>query len=217
MEQLPANTAQRLTRCYYFACELKKRGIDYFTSSEVASLLEVDETQIRKDMARIRLEGIPKKGYPVQKLVARLEQVFGFRKERRAIIIGVGNLGRALLNYPGFYRYGVQIVCGVEKDPNKCFQKIAGIKIYPVEKMEELIAQMEISIAILAIPPSDAQIMADRLSTSGIEGIWNFSPALIKVPKEIALRNECLESGLALLLHQIGKKNTTFSLVEENE
>jgi len=203
LKNLSKRTAQRLVRCYYLAREARALGVEFITSSKVALLLGVDETQIRKDMASVNLEGVPRKGYPVEEIINRLEEVFGLKKDRNAVLVGAGNLGRALLNYPGFLRYGVRIVGAFDKDPQKYGREVGGVWVYPVEELKERVKVFEACLGIIAVPPREAQGVADVLVEAGVEGIWNFSPALIRVPAHIALRNECLESGLVMLLHEM--------------
>jgi len=203
MKNLPPRSAQRLIRCYYLAQESRANGKPYLTSSSVASLLGVDETQVRKDMALIAVEGVPKRGYPVDTVIQKLEDLFGIHKERLAVLVGVGNLGRALVNYPRFFRYGIRIGCAFEKDPEKCFTQIGGVTVYPVENMREMVRALKAEIGILAIPPQDAQEVATVLVEAGVRGIWNFSPTLLRLPSGVAVRNECLETGLVTLLYEL--------------
>jgi redox-sensing transcriptional repressor len=203
MKSLPPRSAQRLIRCYHLAQESRTRGEPYLTSGSIASLLGVDETQVRKDMALIEMEGMPKRGYPVETLIRKLEALFGMHKERLAVLVGVGNLGRALMNYPRFFHYGVRIGCAFEKDPTKHGTQIGGITIYPLENLQEMVRVLRAEIGILAIPPQDAQEVAISLVEAGVRGIWNFSPTLLRLPKGIAVRNECLETGLVTLLYEL--------------
>ncbi len=209
MRTVPPKSAQRLIRCYYLAQEAQANGELYLTSRHIASLLGVDETQVRKDMATIHVEGVPKRGYPIDLLIERLEHLFGIHKERIAVLVGVGNLGKALMNYPRFFRYGVRIACAFERDPQKCFTSIGGVTIYPVEVMKEMVAVVKAEIGILAIPPHDAQEIATLLLEAGVKGIWNFSPVLLRVPAGVVLRNECLETGLVTLLYDLQKEEVT--------
>ncbi|NSW76726.1 MAG: redox-sensing transcriptional repressor Rex [Candidatus Atribacteria bacterium] len=203
MKNIPPKSAQRLIRCYHLAQESRTTEKLYLTSRAIASLLGVDETQVRKDMALIEIEGIPKKGYPVDRMIKKLETLFGIRKERLAVLVGAGNLGKALINYPRFSRYGVRIGCAFEKNPEKHFTQVGGITVYPVEKMKEMARTLKAEIGIIAIPPQEAQEMAMRLVEAGIRGIWNFSPTLLRLPPGVVVRNECLETGLVTLLYEL--------------
>lgn len=206
MKKFPERSIQRLIRCYYLARESRASGEYYLTSNIVASLLGVDETQVRKDMALVGVEGVPKRGYPVDAIIQKLEQLFGIPTQRLAVLVGVGNLGRALLNYPRFFRYGIRICCAFEKDPRKFFTQVGGITVYPVERLEEMVRSLQPEIGILAIPPQDAQETALSLVAAGIRGIWNFSPVLLRLPDQVVVRNECLETGLVTLLYELKKE-----------
>lgn len=207
MRRIPHSTVQRLVLCYSLAERALARGETYLRSQDIAALLQVDETQIRKDMAMVGIGGVQKRGYPVAVVVRRLEELFALRADKLAALVGVGNLGRALLNYPGFAKYGVRIVCAFDKDPEKVGREIGGVSVYPIEALKEVIPRLGVQMAILAIPPHNAQEVADALVALGIKGIWNFSSALLQVPKGVAVRNECLESGLLLLLHKMQGEN----------
>lgn len=203
MKNIPPKSAQRLIRCYHLAQKSQTTEKLYLTSRAIASLLGVDETQVRKDMALIEIEGIPKKGYPIDTMIKKLETLFGIRKERLAVLVGVGNLGKALINYPRFSRYGVRISCAFEKKPEKHFTQVGGITVYPVGKMKEMVRTLKAEIGIIAIPPQEAQEMAMQLVEAGIRGIWNFSPTLLQLPPGVVVRNECLETGLVTLLYEL--------------
>ncbi len=207
LQRIPHSTVQRLVLCYTLAREAFVRGEVYLRSKDIAALLQVDETQIRKDMAMVGIGGVQKRGYPVHQVVRRLEELFALQVEKLTALVGVGNLGRALLNYPGFARYGVRIVCAFDRDPEKVGREIGGVFVYPVEALEEVIPRFGVQMAILAIPPHSAQGVTDILVALGIRGIWNFSSALLRVPEGVAVRNECLESGLLLLLHRMWGEN----------
>lgn len=206
MKRLPERSIQRLIHCYHLALESRASEEPYLTSSTMASLLGVDETQVRKDMALVGVEGVPKRGYSVDDIVQKLEKLFGIPTERLAVLVGVGNLGRALLNYSRFFRYGIRIACAFEKDPVKFFTQVGGITVYPIERLEEVVRSLQPEIGILAIPPQDAQEMALSLVAAGIRGIWNFSPVLLRLPEQVVVRNECLETGLVTLLYELKKE-----------
>ncbi|MEN3186169.1 MAG: redox-sensing transcriptional repressor Rex [Atribacterota bacterium] len=203
MKNIPPKSAQRLIRCYHLAHESWTSEKFYLTSRAIASLLGVDETQVRKDMALIEIEGVPKKGYPVNMMIKKLKMLFGIHKERWAVLVGVGNLGKALINYPGFFRYGVRIGCAFEKNPGKHWTQVGGVTVYPVEKIKEMARTLKAEIGIIAIPPQEAQGAAMQLVEAGIRGIWNFSPTLLQLPPGVVVRNECLETGLVTLLYDL--------------
>lgn len=212
MQKIPHSTVQRLVLCYSLAQKALARGETYLRSQDIALLLQVDETQVRKDMAIVGIGGVQKRGYPVHRVVQRLEELFAVRVEKLAALVGVGNLGRALLNYPGFAKYGMRIVCAFDRDPEKVGKEISGVFVYPLEALSEVIPRFGVQMAILTIPPHSAQEVADALVALGVRGIWNFSSALLRVPKDVAVRNECLESGLLLLLHKMwGENHVPFS------
>lgn len=175
---------------------------EYISATTLANALRLGEVQVRKDLACISDAGKPKVGYMTKDLVAALENYLG-NDVNDAVLVGVGHLGKALMAYKGFEEYGFKIVAGFDLDPALIGREVAGKKVFGVDKMENLIRRLGIKIGIITLPKECAQETADKLIAAGIRAIWNFSPAYIIVPENVAVKNENMASSLAVLSKQL--------------
>ncbi len=175
---------------------------EYISATTLANALHLGEVQVRKDLACISDAGKPKVGYMTKDLVSVLEDYLG-NDVNDAVIVGVGHLGKALMAYKGFEEYGFKIVAGFDLDKSLVGTEVAGKKVFGVEKMENLIRRLGIKIGIITLPKECAQETADKLIAAGIRAIWNFSPAYIIVPDNVAVKNENMASSLAVLSKQL--------------
>ena len=202
----PRPLLERLAQYYQIVTRAGENGQDTISSAFLADLIGTDATLVRKDMAAAGITGRPKVGYSISEVVARLDGVFGLTDRNDAILIGCGDLGRALARYPGFARYGLKISAVFDVDPTKIGQNIGGNNVLPMEKCKSFIEIFRIEIAILAAPAVAAQELADWLIRKGVKAIWNFAPVQLRLPEDIAVRNENLALGLAQLIHQYKHK-----------
>ena len=175
---------------------------EYVSATTLANELGFGEVQVRKDLASISDAGTPKVGYMKKELISVLENYLG-ADVNEAVLVCVGNLGTALMAYKGFGEYGFNIVAGFDVDPALIGTEVAGKKIFSVEKMANLIRRLGVKIGIITLPKEYAQETADKLIEAGIRAIWNFSPTYIKVPDNVAVKNENMASSLAVLSKQL--------------
>ncbi len=195
----------RLASYHQIAATAAERGQTSISSAYLADLLGIDASLVRKDMAAAAIVGRPKVGYELAEVLARLEQVLGLTVRSEAILIGCGHLGTALAGYPGFAKYGLELVGAFDSDPAKVGASVGGLNVLPVEKCRSLIETFRVRIAILAVPASAAQPLTDLLVSHGIRAIWNFAPVVLSVPPGIVVRDENLALGLARLLHNLSQ------------
>jgi redox-sensing transcriptional repressor len=177
----------------------QEEGRQYISSAAIAKELDMDSIQVRKDLAITGVFGRPQKGYPVDFLLAAIERFLGWDTLREAVLIGVGNLGSALLGYREFNLHGLAITAAFDTDHRKIGTAIHGVKIMNARTMDVQIPSLGIKIAILTVPSDQAQKTADILIKGGIEGIWNFTGAKLIVPEQAAVQNEDISSGFAML------------------
>lgn len=173
------------------------------SATTLANALGFGEVQVRKDLASVSNAGKPKVGYLIADLVETLEDFLCCNEANEAVILGVGKLGRALMEYKGFEEYGMRIVAGFDNNPEIINTEFNGRHIYGVEEMNKFVKDNKTKIGILTIPQSNAQQMADMMIEAGIRAIWNFSRAHITVPKNVALKNENMAVSLAVLSNQL--------------
>ena len=176
---------------------------EYISSSTVAEALDMNDVQVRKDLAAVcRSAGIPKKGFVVRDLIGGISDFLGYSEGNDAILIGAGNLGMALMSYRGFDNYGINIVAAFDSRPEVIDNK----RIFDVSLVGEMCKKMNVKIGIITVPDSEAQKVCDLLVESGILAIWNFAPTHIKAPEEILVQNENMASSLALLSNHLREK-----------
>ena len=178
----------------------------YVSATQVAQALNLGQVQVRKDLASIGDGGKPKVGYLVQSLKKELEKYLGIDVVQSAIMIGVGKLGQALLEYQGFAEFGLEIIAGFDVNEKIVGKEVANKQIFHADNMLEFVKDHNVAMGIIAVPASSAQKIADGLVRSGIKGIWNFSPTHIVVPETVAVKNENLAASLAVLSKQIKEK-----------
>ncbi len=196
---------ERLALYYQIATSMGEQGHETISSSQLAGLLNIDPTLVRKDMAQVSIGGRPKVGYSIPSVLHHLDEVLGLSSRKDAILIGSGHLGSAIVAYPGFAQYGLKISAIFDSDYRKVGQVVGGHVILPMEKCKAIIDNFRIEIAILTVPAGVAQELANWLVKRGIRAIWNFSPVQLQVPPDVVVRNENLAQGLAQLIHHFKK------------
>lgn len=196
---VPEPTLRRLPLYHHYLKSLLAAGREAVSCTHIGKDLDLDPPQIRKDLAFTGIRGLPKVGYQVEVLLRCIEDFFGWNRIDEAFLAGTGNLGRALLGYEGFQRYGFKIVAAFDNAPEMVGKTIREVKVLPIEKLSNLCKRMKIKIGVIATPENAAQEIADLMVDGGIRGIWNFAPAAIKVPEGVVVQNENLASGLAVL------------------
>jgi len=193
-------TLRRLPGYLGYLKTLPSLRVAHISATAVAEALGLNDVQVRKDLAAVsRVGGKPKVGYAVDSLIADIEHFLGYDNTENAVIVGAGNLGRALLSYEGFSRYGMDIVAAFDKSPAAVGQSFGGKRVFPLEKLPDLCARLKIRIGILTVPSGAAQEAADLLVQSGVIAIWNFAPVRLSVPEGIHVQNENLVSSLSVL------------------
>lgn len=177
------------------------RGEDkYISAAAIASVLKLNEVQVRKDLsAACKTPGVPKKGFLISDLISGLKECLGHNNAHDAILVGAGNLGRALLGYKGFERYGLNIISAFDLYEDK----LDGKDIYKIEKLSDIIKEQNVKIAIITVPESYAQSVCDTLTANGILAIWNFAPVHLNVPSGVLVQNENMAASLAMLSNHL--------------
>jgi redox-sensing transcriptional repressor len=171
----------------------------YISSASIAAELDMEPIQVRKDLAITGIFGKPQKGYLVEELIAAIERFLGWDTLRDAVLVGVGNLGSALLGYREFNLHGLNISAAFDTDHRKIGATIHGVKVMNGRTMDVQLPGLGIEIAILTVPENQAQETADVLVKAGIAGIWNFTGAKLIVPAHVTVQQEDLSSGFAML------------------
>ncbi|HZZ78028.1 MAG TPA: redox-sensing transcriptional repressor Rex [Gemmataceae bacterium] len=174
-------------------------GLAVVSSSQLGEVLGINDAQVRKDLANLGNLGQPGIGYHTQELITALRHRLGVDRTWSAIVIGAGNLARALLRYHGFAQQGFQFVGLFDADPKKVGEEVEGLTVQAPDKVAETIARTGAELAVLAVPAENAQQVADALVAVGIKGILNFAPVMLKLPSNISL----VAVDLAVQLEQL--------------
>ena len=169
------------------------------SSSQLGEALGITDAQVRKDLACLGNLGHPGVGYPTRELIAALRRRLGIDRSWSVVVMGVGNLARALLRYRGFQQQGFRIVALFDADPEKVGQEVDGLRVFAPERMAEVIAATGAQLGILTVPSEVAQKVADALVAAGIVGVLNFAPTVLRLPGHVSL----VAVDLAVQLEQL--------------
>lgn len=173
--------------------------LEVISGTVIASELELEPIQVRKDLAVTGIVGKPRVGYNVKELKVAIESFLNWNKKHKAIVIGTGNLGTALIGYPGFRENGMDIIAAFDSSESKIDNVIMGIKTLEMNKLPEIVKNEGVEIAILTVPSEFAQDITNTLVKSGISAIWNFTNEKLKVPEDVLVLREDLSSSYAVL------------------
>ncbi len=201
--KLPEPTLRRLPWYLAYLKLLKAKGEDYVSSTQIAKEINVDASQIAKDLSFINISGKTRVGYEVNTLVDVLEDFLGFTRTHTAFILGAGSLGAALLHDNGLEQYGLRVAAAFDVDPKKVGTVINGIPVYHLDELHAIRSAMDVKIGILTVPVDKAQQVADTMIANGIRAIWNFTPFRIKVPQEIVVQNTSIYAHLAVMFNRL--------------
>lgn len=203
---IPEPTLRRLPRYHQFLVGLVQNSVRSVSCSLIGAELALDPTQVRKDLACVRVVGKPNVGYSVSELVRGIEELLGWNNTRDAFLAGAGNLGSALLGYSGFKTFGLNIVAAFDIDSRKIGTQVCGTHVLSLSKLPTLARRMHIHIGILTVPAAQAQSVAHLMVEGGIRAIWNFAPVPLHVPDNVVVQNENLESSLAALSYKLDQR-----------
>ena len=184
--------------------ERQAEGLEYISSPQIALSLNLSEEQVRKDLNLVSSRsGKPKVGRDIKLLIFDIEEFLGYRDSRKAVLVGAGHLGRALMAHDGFVSYGLDIVCAFDNDIYKTDCIFNGKNIYSISQLEKICHELNVHIGIITVPQKYAQEVCDRLIAVGIRGIWNFTSAVLEVPDNVIVQNENMASSLAILSNKL--------------
>ena len=197
-----------LGRLPYYLQHLRtvfKNNDEYISSTSIARSLSLGEVQVRKDLNAVSGAGKPKVGYEVKELIKSIETTLGYDNHTNAVLVGAGQLGKALLNYEGFEEFGVRIMAGFDIKAKK--QTSNQKQILPMEEFSKFCKENNIKIGIISANKESSQQICDLMIENGISAIWNFSPVKLNVPVGILLQQENLALSLAHLNNQLVNQN----------
>ncbi|MFL5343102.1 MAG: redox-sensing transcriptional repressor Rex [Gemmataceae bacterium] len=165
----------------------KRDGVAKISSGQLGEAVGVSDAQVRKDLAGLGSLGQPGIGYATPDLIAAIRRTLGIDREWKAVLVGVGNLARALLRYRGFQQQGFQLVALCDSDPTKVGQVVDGLTVRQLADLAGVVSETGAELGILTVPAEAAQGVADQLAAAGVRGILNFAPAVLKMPPGVSL------------------------------
>lgn len=195
----------RLPRYFRYLGELKDEGVERVSSQDLSELMKVTASQIRQDFNNFGGFGQQGYGYNVEYLYNEIGKILGLDQQHNFIIVGAGNLGRALGNYMNFERRGFIFKGMFDQNPELVGRDVRGVRVLPMESLEHFIREHEIEIAVLTIPKTSAEDVAEQLVKYGIKGIWNFAHVDLNVPEGVQVENVHLSDSLMKLSYNINR------------
>ena len=195
----PHPSIRRLPSYLRLLRRLRVDGAQKVSCTRIARELDLDSTQVRKDLALTGITGRPRIGYELSPLIEAIESFLGWNTASDAFLIGAGSLGKALIGYENFRSCGLNIVAAFDISEDRIGQEIFGRKVYNLNDMPTLARDMGVTLGVLTVPSSAAQTAANVMVASGIKGIWNFAPVKLDLPDNVLVENVELVSSLAVL------------------
>ena len=201
--KVPEPTLRRLPWYLSNVKLLKQKGEQYVSSTQISKEINVDASQIAKDLSYVNISGRTRVGYEVDALIEVLEDFLGFTDMHKAFLFGVGSLGGALLRDSGLKHFGLEIGAAFDVNPNLIGTHINGIPIFHSSEFVKKMKEYDVHIGVLTVPIEIAQQITDTMIAGGIKAVWNFTPFRIRVPENIVVQNTSLYAHLAVMFNRL--------------
>ena len=202
-ELIPNPAVKRLSLYLRQLESFKRKDRRTISSKQLGESLNLTDAQVRKDLAYFGQFGHPGIGYRVDDLIGQVKRILGTDKTWNVLLVGAGNLGRALLAYRGFDQKGFRLIAVFDADPGKVGKKHGGFVIQSLTEMAAAVQKQNIKLAMIAVPADNAQDVADQLVAAGVRGLLNFAPVSLTVPPDVALNAVDLAVQLEQLSFQV--------------
>ena len=202
-KKIQEKVINRLTLYHCILQDFIDKKIEYISSKQIATLLRIDDSQVRKDINLLNNSGKSRVGYIVKELKKSIETTLGFAKTKNAYIIGAGNLGMALAKYDNFTSYGLNIINLFDNDDSKIGKSVNNKDIINIKELPRHTKENDVDIAILTVPGKFAQSTAEYLVSANIKYIWNFTPTVLDVPEDVQVWNENLMGNFLQFTYNI--------------
>ena len=202
-DKVPEPTLRRLPWYLSNAKLMRERGETYVSSTQISRQINIDASQVAKDLSYVKIAGRTRVGYDINVLIEVLENFLGFTQMHKAFLFGVGSLGGALLRDSGLHHFGLEIVGAFDINPDLVGTEITGIPIYHSDEFEQKMKETSVHIGVLSVPINIAQEITDKMVDGGIKAVWNFTPFRIRVPEEIVVQNTSLYAHLAVMFNRL--------------
>lgn len=203
---IPLPTIKRFPSYLRLLRQYLEEGKEMVSATALAEELGLKPIQVRKDISCTGVEGKPKVGFEIPRLIEAIVHTLGWDNATDAILIGAGHLGSALARYEGFDSYGLKIVAAFDIDPQKCGAMLGDVPVYPLTALRRYIEDNRVNIGVVAVPAAQAQEIAELLVDCGIVAIWNFAPKDLKLPEQVVVQRTDLATSFAVLSAKVKRK-----------
>ena len=202
---IPEPALRRLPWYLAYIKMLQKNGEEFVSSTQIAKKINVDASQVAKDLSFVAISGKTRVGYEVKSLIEVLESFLGFNLTHKAVLFGVGSLGAALLQDSGLNQYGLKISAGYDVNKDIIGKEVNGIPVYDIKDFAAHQKSNPVQIAVMTVPAEKAQEVAEMVIGEQIKAIWNFTPFRIHVPKDVVIQNTSLYAHLAVMFNRLNE------------
>ena len=202
-DKVPEPTLRRLPWYLSNIKLMKEKGEQYVSSTQISKEINIDASQIAKDLSYVNISGRTRVGYNIDALIGVLESFLGFTNMHKAFLFGVGSLGAALLRDSGLHHFGLEIVAAFDVNPELVGKDLNGIPIFHSDDFEAKMKEYDVNIGVLTVPINIAQEITDKMVDGGIKAVWNFTPFRIRVPENIVVQNTSLYAHLAVMFNRL--------------
>ena len=202
-DKVPEPTLRRLPWYLSNIKLMKEKGEQYVSSTQISKEINIDASQIAKDLSYVNISGRTRVGYNIDALIEVLESFLGFTNMHKAFLFGVGSLGGALLRDSGLRHFGLEIVAAFDVNPELVGKDLGGIPIFHSDDFEAKMKEYDVNIGVLTVPINIAQEITDKMVDGGIKAVWNFTPFRIRVPENIVVQNTSLYAHLAVMFNRL--------------
>lgn len=202
-DKVPEPTLRRLPWYLSNIKLMKEKGEQYVSSTQISKEINIDASQIAKDLSYVDISGRTRVGYNIDALIEVLEIFLGFTNMHKAFLFGVGSLGGALLRDSGLQHFGLEIVAAFDVNPELVGKDLDGIPIFHSDDFEAKMKEYDVNIGVLTVPINIAQEITNKMVDGGIKAVWNFTPFRIRVPENIVVQNTSLYAHLAVMFNRL--------------
>lgn len=205
--KVPEPTLRRLPWYLAYVKLMKGKGEAFISSTQIAKEINVDSSQVAKDLSFVNISGKTRVGYEINALVDVLENFLGFTSRHKAFLFGVGSLGASLLHDTGLSQYGLEIVAGFDVREELAGSTINGIPVFHMRDFPVKQKESGATIGVITVPVEKAQEVTDQIIEGGIKALWNFTPFRIRVPEHIVVQNTSMYAHLAVMFNRLNSMN----------
>ncbi|MDR0844994.1 MAG: redox-sensing transcriptional repressor Rex [Tannerella sp.] len=205
--KIPEPTLRRLPWYHAYIKLLKGYGEVSVSSTQIAKEVNIDPSQVAKDLSYVNISGKTRVGYDIDALTGILEDFLGFNTQHKAFLFGVGRLGAALMRDSGLNQYGLNIVAGFDVRKEVAGAFIDHIPVFDMADFDEKQKEYGVTIGIITVPVEEAQKVTDHIISCGIRALWNFTPFRIRVPENVVVQNTSLYAHLAVMFNRLNTPN----------